>query len=235
MPSTKVYPPFEAYKGSDLYAFISYAHADSEIIFLEITFLKNMGVNIWYDEGIDPGNEWPDEIAKALDGSALFVFFATPHSVASKNCRNEVNYALNSNKAFLAIYLEETSLPPGLALRISDIQAIMKYNMDRDSYRRKLEKAIKGYISDIQKKALVICKNCGRSFNPDKGGVCSYHPEKAKIITNTGPRYDYAEYYEFPCCKMKVFGEVTQDGVDLLPPQTPGCKIGRHVPTGVTS
>lgn len=220
--------PFEAYKGRDLYAFISYAHLDSGIVYDEITKLKNIGINIWYDEGIDPGNEWADEIAKALDGSSIFIYFVTPRAISSRNCKNEVHYALNNNKMFLAIHLEESNLPPGLALRMNDIQAIFKYQIDDETYQRKITKATKDFIIKLKVKSLVVCKHCGKPYDPYKGGICSFHPDKALIISNTGPRFDYAEYYEFPCCKTRVFGEVTQDGIDLLPPQSPGCKIGSH-------
>ena len=64
--------------------------------------------------------------------------FASPRSVASENCRNEVNLALNRKKKFLSIYLEETELPLGLELRMGDLQAVLKYKMPELSYRKKV-------------------------------------------------------------------------------------------------
>jgi hypothetical protein len=58
--------PFEAYKGSDPYIFVSYAHRDAEIVYPELKTLQDHGYRVWYDEGIDPGNEWPREIASAI-------------------------------------------------------------------------------------------------------------------------------------------------------------------------
>jgi hypothetical protein len=89
---------------------------------------------VWYDEGIEPGNEWPEDVAKALDGSALFLVFISPNSIASRNVRNEINFALNRSKPFIAVHLVETKLPAGLALRTGDIQAILRYRMTADSY-----------------------------------------------------------------------------------------------------
>jgi hypothetical protein len=145
MPSTHISPPFEAYKGADPYIFISYAHRDSAAVFPELVRLQALGCNIWYDEGIDPGNEWPDEIANALRGAAYFVFFVSPRSVASVNCRNEVYFALEQKKPFLSIYIEETNVTDinaGLGLSIGSLQAIMKYQMDETSYERKLKKTV---------------------------------------------------------------------------------------------
>jgi formylglycine-generating enzyme required for sulfatase activity len=144
MPSAER-PPFEAYKGPKPFVFVSYAHKDSSLVFPELVKLSSWGFNIWYDEGIDPGNEWPDEIAQALKNSAYFIFFVSGNSANSVNCRNEVYYAQNSRKPFLCIYLEETALDeinPGLALSIGSLQAVMRYQMDDESYKRKICKAL---------------------------------------------------------------------------------------------
>ena len=58
--------PFPAYRGNETYIFISYAHADAQAVYKEITKFHRQGYRVWYDEGISPGNEWTDEIAEAL-------------------------------------------------------------------------------------------------------------------------------------------------------------------------
>ena len=131
-------PPFESYTGEDPYVFVSYAHADGEIVFREILKLHEAGYRIWFDEGIEPGNDWPQHIAQAVVNCSLFLIFTSPRSVASENCRNEVNLALNRKKKFLSIYLEETELPLGLELRMGDLQAVLKYKMPELSYRKKV-------------------------------------------------------------------------------------------------
>ena len=130
--------PFEAYTGNDSYVFVAYAHKDAFRVFSEIKNLHNSGLRIWFDGGIDPGVEWSDDIAKALLNSSMFVVFVTPNAVDSKNVKNEINFALNNNKKFLAIYLEETQLPLGLELRMGDIQAVLKWRMSESNYLKKL-------------------------------------------------------------------------------------------------
>lgn len=134
-PSSAI--PFAAYKGSGKYIFISYAHKDSAQVYPIITRFHQQEYNVWYDEGIEPGIEWPEEIANALDGSSLFVVFITPNSVASENVRNEINFALAQKMPFIAIYLCATSLTPGLQLQIGSKQAILQYQMDADAFERK--------------------------------------------------------------------------------------------------
>lgn len=45
-----------AYKGTDPYIFISYAHKDSDIVLPIISRLQKDGYRVWYDEGIAPGS-----------------------------------------------------------------------------------------------------------------------------------------------------------------------------------
>src|SRR5262245_8859132 len=138
MPDIDLPLPFQAYDGNKPYIFVSYAHKDSELVFTEIRDLHAKGYRIWYDEGIEPGNKWPEEIAKALADATLFLVFISPMAVQSQNVRNEINFALNRQKLFLAVHLEETRLPPGLELQMGDIQAIMKWRMTDDHYRQKI-------------------------------------------------------------------------------------------------
>jgi formylglycine-generating enzyme required for sulfatase activity/outer membrane protein assembly factor BamB len=135
-------PPFEAYQGDEPYVFISYAHKDAAVVYEEITRLHEAGSNLWYDEGIEASNEWPEEIANAVIHCSVFLVFVSPRSTASVNCRNEINLALNENKPFLAIYLEETGLPPGLRLRMGDLQAILRYKLPVDRYQKKAQDAL---------------------------------------------------------------------------------------------
>ncbi len=142
MPDTELPPPFEAYTGEEPYIFVSYAHKDAALVFPELVTLREKGYRVWYDEGIDPGNEWPEAIANALVGCAYFVVYITPNAVTSRNVRNEINFGLNKGLPFLAIHLVETQLPAGLELRMGDIQAIMRFRMSSESYERKLEKTL---------------------------------------------------------------------------------------------
>ncbi len=101
-----------------------------------------MGYRIWYDEGIDLGNEWPEEVASALKRSTQFIVFVTQRAIGSRNVRNEINYALKLDRPFFAIHLDETELPPGMDLQMSSIQAILKWRMNDQTYVRNLERAL---------------------------------------------------------------------------------------------
>ena len=129
--------PYPAYRGTEPYVFVSYAHLDQDSVFAEIKRFNEAGFHVWYDEGIAPGNEWSDEIAEALTKCTVFVVMLTPTSAPREAVLNEISFALDEGKPLLAIYLEDTTLPPGLRLRISRKQAILKYNMSEEEYEFK--------------------------------------------------------------------------------------------------
>lgn len=135
---TSLPKPFSAYKGIEPYVFVSYAHRDDGEVYPELEWLHNEGINIWYDEGIEPGYEWRAEIARAIKKSQLLLFFASPNSVISENCKREVNLADQVGVPVLTIFLSPTQLPDGLDLTLSGQQAILKYEIPVNSYRTKL-------------------------------------------------------------------------------------------------
>ena len=134
--------PYPAYRGREPYIFVSYAHADAARVFKEIARLNEAGFHVWYDEGIAPGNEWTDEIADALANCAVFVVMLTPVSAPRENVQNEINFALDEKKPFLAGHLEEAVLRRGLKLQIGTKQAILKYSMSEDEYLYKMTEAL---------------------------------------------------------------------------------------------
>lgn len=128
----QIQAPFEAYRGDKPYLFISYAHKDSATVYPILKNLQKRGWRMWFDEGIDPGNEWTAFIEKALTGCGQVLSFISVNSVESLNCRQEINLAIDDKKPVLAVHLEETELKYGLRLRMSAFQAVMKYRIESD-------------------------------------------------------------------------------------------------------
>ena len=93
-----------AYRGSGHYAFVCYAHADASIVYEEIYWLSEQGVNVWYDEGIVPGASWRAELADAILGADQFLLFISSSSLQSAHCNREINLALDEGKLIVPIY-----------------------------------------------------------------------------------------------------------------------------------
>ncbi len=119
-------PPFEAYEDGKPYVFVSYAHKNHAVVFEHITRLHNAGFRIWYDEGIDPGADWSDEIATALSGAEVFLVFISEASIASHNVQKEIIFAIDQRKPMLCVHIEDVELPIGLKMQLGNIQALLE-------------------------------------------------------------------------------------------------------------
>ncbi len=122
-----------AYEGTENYIFISYAHKDTDQVFPILEQLQSRGYRIWYDDGIAPGSEWPENIAQHLNDCAMTMAFISPNSMASANCRREINFALSKQKPFLSVVLEPTEMPLGMELQLSAQQSVIRYNYRTNS------------------------------------------------------------------------------------------------------
>ncbi|MEE4300113.1 MAG: alpha/beta fold hydrolase [Pseudomonadales bacterium] len=131
-----------AYRGSEPYVFVCYSHHDSDAVHADLARLRGIGLRIWYDEGISPGSEWSEELAQALEGAELVLFYATERSANSRHCRDEINFAHNHDKSILPIFLEDVSLPKGLELSLSSTQAVLRFRLDEDHYLEKLRSVL---------------------------------------------------------------------------------------------
>ncbi len=141
--------PFSAYKGTEPFVFICYAHRDSDIVYEDMKLLKQRGVNIWYDEGIAAGSSWRAEIATAISGAHRFLFFISDASLESAHCMREVHFALDQEIEMVPIYLQNCKLPDELALVFGGVQAIFR---DTDTlYLEHLGEAAKGKSNPVSK------------------------------------------------------------------------------------
>ncbi|MDH3640943.1 MAG: TIR domain-containing protein, partial [Gammaproteobacteria bacterium] len=136
--------PFPAYQGDGTYLFVSYAHADAEIIYPEMLWIRDQGFNLWYDDGIDVGSGWRQALADAITGAAGVIFFVTARSVVSDNCMREIGFALDENKSVFVVQLDDALLPSVLRLSLSDRQALVRSDFSEDAYHERLTDALRG-------------------------------------------------------------------------------------------
>lgn len=134
--------PFPSYSGSDNFLFVSYAHADDDTVYPEIDWLNRHELNLWYDEGIHAGSVWRDELADRLGACDRIVFFATEASINSRNCLNELHFAMDLDKPVLVIQFDELELPPGLRFGLGSRQAIIASHYSQDGFRQAMLAAL---------------------------------------------------------------------------------------------
>ncbi len=121
------------YEGGEKYIFVSYSHNDKKRVFPVIEQLAYDGYRVWYDEGVDPGSEWPDIIARHLNGCAACIAFISENSLNSYNCRGEINFALLKKKPFITVVIEPVVMPLGMEMQLSATQAIFKYTLSTET------------------------------------------------------------------------------------------------------
>lgn len=127
-----------SYEGEKDYLFISYSHRDEKQVMPIVERLMNGGCRIWYDEGINPGNEWPEIVASHLKCCALFMAFISADYLDSFNCKREIDYAVSQRKPFIAVFLQDVQMTPGMEMQLSSVQFLNKYQMKDEVFYTKL-------------------------------------------------------------------------------------------------
>ncbi|MBN1836674.1 MAG: toll/interleukin-1 receptor domain-containing protein [Spirochaetales bacterium] len=134
----------EAYRGAKPYIFASYSHQNMREVFSVIKKLSACRFRIWYDEGVEPGNEWPEDVGRALLGCSQFIVFMSRSAADSRNVRNEINLATGDNKNVLVVFLEPTELSEGMRLQIGTVQFLNRFEMTEREFLDKLKKVLSG-------------------------------------------------------------------------------------------
>ncbi len=86
---------------------------------------------------------------------------------------------------------------------------------------------VEGRHEEKSEASLLTCKHCGQRFDAENPGGCSYHPQEAQSIGETGPRGEWDKYV-FPCCGQEYDGYENRLSFSLFPPQSPGCTKHNH-------
>lgn len=119
---------------NDSYVFISYAHANSDVVLPTVKAMQDSNITLWYDEGIVAGSEWPEFIAEKVVSCTKFVLFVSKAYLQSQNCKRELNFAISRKKEILSIFLEDVELSPGMEMQLGTYQSIYKSRFGSDEF-----------------------------------------------------------------------------------------------------
>ncbi len=126
------------YEGAEDFLFFSYCHEDASRVYPIIERLAIEGFHVWYDDGIHPGEDWPQVIAEHLSAAKVCVAAVSRASAESHNCRNEVSFAVANNKPFLSIVLEDFMMPLGMKLQLSSSRFLKLYEWQGEAFYSEL-------------------------------------------------------------------------------------------------
>ena len=114
--------PTEADRGEDA-VFVSYAFANSEIVFPLIDQAKSLGANFWIDRTqLKPGTQWAGDIVRAIKSSDKFCLMCSAQSFASDHVRREIYLADKYKKPMLPVLLDDALMPEDIEYFLIDRQ-----------------------------------------------------------------------------------------------------------------
>ncbi len=222
--------------------FISHASQNKDIADNLCGTFEASSASCWIaPRNIDPGRDYGEEIVRGIQDSTMFVVVFSAQANGSKHVLREVDLALSFDKIVVPIKIDASSPTGGMDYRlrtfqwveaggipipdriIGDTLTVLNAAKQRDSTQATTPEYI----------ILNVCSRCGSQYAEHDPSGCSFHPQPPQNIGHTGPRRDYAEIWEFPCCGQKYvgtfYGRVGRTK-DELPPKSPGCVKGKHTP-----
>ena len=100
-------------------AFLSYAKSARSRVEVLGEDLSGLGYDAWFDQSLEGGQHWWDEILHQIRECNCFIFCLTRDSLDSQACQLELGYAVDLGKTLLPVLLDEdvqsSLLPPSLA------------------------------------------------------------------------------------------------------------------------
>ena len=144
------------YEGNQEYIFFCFCHEDAPLVYPIIERLSIEGFRVWYDNGIHPGDDWPEVIAAHLSRAKVCVAAISKASAESHNCRNEVSFAIANNKPFVSVLIEDFPMPLGMQLQLSSSNYIKKNDYSQEKFYQKL----------LSAPTIADCRKAGDSASP---------------------------------------------------------------------
>ena len=132
------------------HVFISYSHRDTGYAHVLADSLQRNGFDVWIDERLDYGSQWPHELQTRLDSCDAFILIMTPRSYATtlgtaylvKTAVSEFRlHKLVSNKEMI-----------GKILDIVD--EVLSYEGTLDIFLRRMNSIIPSELIEVAKKSL---------------------------------------------------------------------------------
>ena len=143
--------PFVPYEDDEPYIFVSYAHADEDMVYPIITRLHEMGYHLWWDAGIGGGDDWAETIGQHLYDAAVMLLFLTPKSIASDFVLDEIHFARELKTKIVCVTFDTTELTHGLLLRLSRFQRIAYFSHNEAYFYKKLLESMSDKLGTAKK------------------------------------------------------------------------------------
>jgi hypothetical protein len=85
-------------RGAVMKIFVSYSHEDRKQVEPIVARLMKSGFDVWDAErDLFPGDNFYEQMGKALEQSTVMIVFLSPNSMKSRSVQHEIGYALGSS------------------------------------------------------------------------------------------------------------------------------------------
>ncbi len=166
------------------YVFVCYAHDEREIVLEQIAWLRSQGFEVWFDEAIEVGSRWSEDLARAVDGCAVFLYFLSPRSTSSRYCLDEVHFALECGRPIVPVEIAPVTLTPGLKLSIGGTHRIFMHRMPAREFRLKLASGLRAAMQGEPAAHPIESRSAQqRSHAPGPVPTTSWRPAAVGIFT----------------------------------------------------
>ena len=129
---------------SDGHVFICCGRGDL-LGWLEASWFAEQGLEIWCEDGVNPGTPDWNECRQAISDAMHCVFLVTEKFLESPDALDNLQAAVELNASVVAIYLEEVPQESAVAGLLSQCVRIDKYRLSPPDYVAELSDAI-GHI-----------------------------------------------------------------------------------------
>jgi hypothetical protein len=134
-------------QGSRAYVFVCYAHDQRDVVVREIEWLRTQGFEVWFDEAIEAGQRWSEDLALAIEGCSAMLLFMSPRSMSSRYCLDEIHFALECGRPIVPVEVEPVELTPGLRLSLGGTHRIFMHRLVSQRFRPKLASGLRSAMA----------------------------------------------------------------------------------------
>jgi hypothetical protein len=129
-------------------AFISYSRNDEGFVRKLEQALVKRGKEVWVDvEAIPPTAKWRQEIYSGIEGAETFVFVISPDSIASKECKRELDHATKHNKRLVPILRRQVDATTAPDVLESHNWVFFR---ESDDFGKSLERLVQAMDTDLE-------------------------------------------------------------------------------------
>jgi hypothetical protein len=144
------------------HVFVSYSHKDTKYAHRLAEDLQQKGIDVWIDERLDYGSQWPHEIQRQLDSCDAFIIIMSPRAFASEWVQSELQRAKRKLKPIFPLLLEGDE--PWLSVESTQYYDVRNQGLPDNKFYSALKRVVS--VGESSKPFTPAPPQKNRSFRP---------------------------------------------------------------------